>query len=80
MDILSNNLVVTKVNEQTMVRTLPINLDSFTSILEYEYQNLTHLTKKSISLHNILSFTCTKDVQGKEPLIDYKKSHMITLD
>ncbi len=46
MDILSNNLVVTKVNEQTMVRTLPINVDSLTSKLEYEYQNLARLTKK----------------------------------
>jgi beta-N-acetylglucosaminidase len=45
-DILSNNLVIPKVNEQTMVRALSINLDSFTSKLEYEYQNLTQLTEK----------------------------------
>jgi hypothetical protein len=46
MDILSTNLVVTKVNEQTLVRALPINLDSLTSKLEYEYQSLACLTKK----------------------------------
>jgi len=43
---MSNNIVVTKVNEQTMVKALSINLDSLTSKLEYEYLNLASLTKK----------------------------------
>jgi hypothetical protein len=42
---MSNNLVVTKVNEQTMVRALSINLDSLTSKLEYGYLNLASLTQ-----------------------------------
>jgi hypothetical protein len=69
------------VRKQQLEKNIVVNLDegSPEGGLE-EIQQFPNLTKKSMRMHNftLFPYLLAKHTKGKEPLIDYSQSHVVT--